>query len=210
MPRLARTIISPSFEIEDAGPSPVCGVDEAGRGPLAGPVVAAAVILDRQIVPDGIGDSKTLTASQREAVFRDILRHAEVGFAYVSASEIDRLNIRRATLLAMRRAVAALPRRPAMVLVDGRDTPPGLMQPARAVVGGDALSLSIGAASIVAKVMRDRVMREIDRQDGRYGFARHMGYPTVEHRLALERHGPSPYHRMTFGPLKSWRANGGP
>ncbi len=183
---------------------PVCGVDEAGRGPLAGPVVAAAVILNRNIVPEGIGDSKALTAAQREKVFREILSVADVSFAFASAREIDRLNIRRATLLAMRRAVAALPVPPATVLIDGRDVPPGLVQPARAVIGGDALSLSIGAASIVAKVMRDRAMQRLEAQDARYGFGRHMGYPTVEHRRAIEHHGPSPHHRMTFGPLKDW------
>lgn len=203
MPRSSIRPAPSTLLLEREALQPVCGVDEAGRGPLAGPVMAAAVILDSANVPDGIGDSKALTAVERERVFGEILIWCDVSVASLSAAEIDRLNIRRATLTAMRRAVQGLARRPAMALIDGRDIPPDLTLPARAVIGGDALSLSIGAASIVAKVLRDRMMIRLDQQDPRYGFAGHMGYPTPSHRAAILTHGASRHHRMTFGLLKS-------
>lgn len=209
MTRTPRSRTIPDLALEFEFDGLVCGVDEAGRGPLAGPVVAAAVILDPARLPDGIDDSKVLTAERRERAFADILRCADVAFAFASSREIDALNIRRATLLAMRRAVCALAVAPNAVLVDGRDVPPGLSQATRAVIGGDGLSLSIGAASIVAKVVRDRVMRRLDAEDPRYGFSRHMGYPTADHRAAIERHGPSRHHRMTFGMLKATRLPNG-
>lgn len=178
----------------------VAGVDEAGRGPLAGPVSAAAVVLDPADVPDGIDDSKALTPARREALFAAIAARAVgIGIGFATAAEIDVLDIRQATFLAMRRASRALPVAPDHLMIDGRDLPPGLPCPASALVGGDALSLSIAAASIVAKVVRDRLMVRLDGLHPGYGFAVHKGYPTAAHRAALERHGPSPVHRLTFG-----------
>lgn len=185
-----------------AGTLRVAGIDEAGRGPLAGPVVAAAVVLRDGFVPPGLDDSKTLAAAERERLFDLILSHAEVGVGSASATEIDRVNIRQATFLAMRRAVFALPAPADHALIDGRDVPAGLPCAATAIVGGDGLSLSIAAASIVAKVVRDRMMTRLCEADPRYGHGRHMGYPTPAHRAALAEHGPSPHHRMTFGPVR--------
>ncbi|WP_232845808.1 ribonuclease HII [Aurantimonas marina] len=181
----------------------IAGIDEAGRGPLAGPVVAAAVVLDRNRLPDGLDDSKKLDAAQRERLFVEVLASAQVGIASASAAEIDRFNIRGATLIAMRRALHALPQAPCHVLVDGRDIPPLLRCPGTAVISGDALSLSIAAASIVAKVTRDRIMRRACRAYAGYGFSRHMGYGTPEHLAAIVRLGPSPLHRMSFRPLRA-------
>ncbi|MBO0661661.1 ribonuclease HII [Jiella sp. MQZ9-1] len=180
----------------------VAGVDEAGRGPLAGPVTAAAVILDPDDIPDGLDDSKALKASRREALFAEILAKAWVAVSFASPAEIDRLNIRGATLLAMRRAVAALETTPDHALIDGRDVPPGLVCEAAAVIGGDAASQSIAAASIVAKVLRDRLMRRACLAFPGYGFSQHMGYGTAAHLEAIARLGPSPLHRMSFSPLK--------
>lgn len=180
----------------------VAGVDEAGRGPLAGPVTAAAVILDPDDIPDGLDDSKALTAERREELFGQIVAKATVASACASAAEIDRFNIRGATLIAMRRAVAALGVAPEYVLVDGRDVPPGCACQASAVIGGDAASLSIAAASIVAKVVRDRMMRRACLAFPGYGFSKHMGYGTAAHLAAIAALGPSPLHRMTFAPLK--------
>ena len=160
----------------------VAGVDEAGRGPIAGPVVAACVVLPPRHTLTGIADSKQLTPAQREALYDAITRHAlawAIGLA--SPREIERYNILQASLLAMRRAVLALPIPPQRVLVDGKHAIPNLPLPQQAVVGGDALEESIAAASIVAKVARDRIMRELDRLYPRYGFAQHKGYPTPLH-----------------------------
>ena len=179
----------------------VAGVDEAGRGPLAGPVVAAAVILDQRQPIKGLADSKKLTALRREKLFDEIRAKALCcSIAQASVEEIDRLNILQATLLAMRRAVAKLPRTPDHALVDGNQPPP-LACPVRCVVGGDGLSFSIAGASIIAKVLRDRAMRRLDPRWPAYGFARHAGYPTAAHREALARLGPSPHHRRGFGPV---------
>jgi ribonuclease HII len=195
----------PSFEIEDTalreGHRVVAGVDEVGRGPLAGPVVAAAVILDPTRIPDGVDDSKVLTADQRAVLFEAILECAEVGIASVAPADIDRIDIRQAGLLAMRRAVAALPRQPCIALIDGND-PPALDCAARTVVGGDGLSLSIAAASIVAKVFRDALMRRLEQVHPGYGLAVHKGYATKGHIEALMRLGPSPVHRMSFAPVR--------
>jgi ribonuclease HII len=181
---------------------PVAGVDEAGRGPLAGPVAAAAVVLDPTRLPRGLDDSKKLSPEERERLFEVVMARAlAVGFALASAAEIDRLNIRRATHLAMRRALAALALTPAHALVDGNDLPDGLLCSGRTIIGGDALSMSIAAASIVAKVTRDRLMRRIGLRAPQYGFERHMGYCTRQHLAALRAHGPSQFHRMSFAPL---------
>ncbi len=187
-----------------AGIWPVAGVDEAGRGPLAGPVAAAAVILDPDDIPDGIDDSKALTAEVREALFASIVGRAlAVGIAFASTAEIDALNIRQATFLAMGRALAALAVTPAHALVDGSDVPPALACPARAVVKGDATSLSIAAASILAKVSRDRLMRRLCARYPAYGFSQHKGYGTRRHRAALAEHGPCPAHRRSFSPVRA-------
>ncbi len=185
---------------------PLAGVDEVGRGPLAGPVVAAAVILDPQAVPEGLDDSKNLTPARRDELFALIAESAlAIGIASATAAEIDTINIRQATLLAMRRAVAALALPPAFVLVDGND-PPTLACPAESVIGGDAQIASIAAASIVAKVTRDAMMARLCARYPAYGFSLHAGYGTPRHRAALQAHGPCPEHRYSFAPVKGvWR-----
>lgn len=196
----------PDFEFERAlmarGIVNVAGVDEAGRGPLAGPVAAAAVILCPSNLPDGLDDSKKLSAGTRERLFDVIMAKAlAVGISLASVEEIDRLNIRAASLLAMRRAIAALALAPAHVLVDGNVIPPGLVCGAEAIVSGDSRCLSIAAASIIAKVTRDRLMDNLDRALPLYGFARHAGYPTALHREALASHGVTSFHRLSFRPV---------
>ena len=193
----------PDYALEAQSPAPVCGVDEAGRGPWAGPVSAAAVILDPDRIPPGLDDSKALTERRREALEPEIKAAAvawAVGFATVE--EIDALNILRATGLAMRRAVEALAIRPAFILVDGSyrfDLP----APVRPVVRGDSLSVSIAAASILAKTARDRVMLDLDREWPDYGFAAHKGYHAPRHVEALQRLGPCPAHRRSFAPIRA-------
>ena len=178
----------------------VCGTDEAGRGPLAGPVVAAAVVLPEGATIPGLDDSKKLTEKKREALYDVILREAAAyGIAESSPEEIDRINILAASLLAMRRAVEQVRRtiEPDIVLVDGnRPTEFGI--PCRTVVKGDGISQSIAAASVLAKVTRDRLMTELDLRYPAYGFAGHKGYPTKEHKLAVYEFGPSPVHRRSF------------
>jgi ribonuclease HII len=182
----------------------IAGVDEAGRGPLAGPVVAAAVILDPENIPAGLDDSKRLSESQRNTAFEAILSQASaISFALLPPAEIDRLNIRGATLEAMRRAVAGLNIAPDLVLVDGRDIPHGLPCAAHAIIGGDATEAVISAASIVAKVMRDRLMTRLGDHFPAYGFAIHKGYGTLRHRLAISQTGGSPHHRQSFAPFKN-------
>jgi ribonuclease HII len=196
----------PDFVMESAarkrGLWPVAGTDEAGRGPLAGPVVAAAVILDPDNIPDGLNDSKQLSAARREALFALIMQTATVSVASSSSRRIDVIDIRKASLDAMRRAVAGLGVVPRLVLADGRDVPPGLCCEGQAVIKGDARSLSIAAASIVAKVMRDRMMARAEATFPGYGFAVHAGYATEIHRRAIESIGPCRLHRMSFRPLK--------
>jgi len=178
---------------------PLCGVDEAGRGPLAGPVVAAAVILK----PDSdlrklVRDSKKLSHARREQLHALIIAEASVGVAFVSPEEIDRINILNAAMLAMRQAVEQLDAKPRVTLIDGNRTPAGMDGDVRAVVKGDQSEASISAASIIAKVERDRYMLEIDSRYPEYGFARHKGYPTADHYAALNKLGPTPIHRRTF------------
>ncbi|MDR6756202.1 ribonuclease HII [Mycoplana sp. BE70] len=185
-----------------AGQWPVAGADEAGRGPLAGPVVAAAVILDPERIPDGLHDSKQLTAAKREALFAEILATAMVSVASSSARRIDRTDIRKASLDAMRRAVFGLPARPGLVLTDGLDVPPGLACAGKAVVKGDARVLSIAAASIIAKVVRDRMMTCAESTFPGYGFDAHAGYATERHRSAIGEFGPCTLHRMSFRPFR--------
>ena len=178
----------------------VCGVDEVGRGPLAGPVVAAAVILTSPLA--GIRDSKMLSAGVRQELAERIRVVAPFAVAAASAAEIDRLNVLQASLLAMRRAVARLPIRPDLVLVDGNQDP-RLDLPTRLIIGGDALEPAIGAASIVAKVLRDSLMQRLARRHPGYGFERNVGYGTPQHRAALLRLGPSPHHRRSFAPCRA-------
>jgi ribonuclease HII len=200
--------LRPDFATErralESGLWPVAGLDEAGRGPLAGPVVAAAVILDPARIPDGLDDSKRLDATRCEELFQAILETAQgVSVASVAADGIDRMNILRASLEAMRRACCGLPLKPRLALVDGRDVPPGLACEARALVKGDQRSQSIAAASIVAKVVRDRTMSACGQVHAGYGFEIHMGYATVRHRQAIGTHGALPrIHRVTFGMLR--------
>ena len=183
------------------GLAPVCGIDEAGRGPLAGPVVAAAVVLDAASIPEGLDDSKKLTAAARERLAEHIRACARVGIGIASAAEIDALNIHHATLLAMRRAFDALPGpAPAFAFIDGKFCP-ALPCEAEPVVKGDASVLSIAAASIIAKVERDALLAELHERFPQYGFAQHKGYPTKAHIEALQRHGPCPEHRRSFRPV---------
>jgi ribonuclease HII len=193
-------MLAPSFKLERPHPTPVVGVDEAGRGPLAGPVVAAAVILNRRKIPKGIDDSKKLCAKRREDLCGELRLVAQVGVGIASVEEIDGINIFQATMLAMARAVDALSVVPAMVLVDGNALPKWT-HPSTAIVSGDALCLSIAAASIVAKHERDCIMIEHDRAHPGYGWATNKGYGTPEHRDALARLGPTPLHRRSFAPV---------
>jgi ribonuclease HII len=201
---LKEPILRPSFRRErralNAGIFPVAGCDEAGRGPLAGPVVAAAVILDPARIPRGLNDSKKLDAEAREALYEKIVATAQVSVAFGSIERIDRDNILRASLWALARAVKALPVRPKMVFVDG-NMKIDCGCDCEAVVSGDALVLSVAAASIVAKVTRDRLMGRIGLAYPGYGFERHMGYSVPEHCAALKRLGPTPHHRRSFAPV---------
>ena len=194
----------PDFSIEQAlSTRPVAGIDEAGRGPWAGPVVAAAVMFQSPIRMDGLNDSKLVTPTRRTALYEQIMTHCLVGIGHAEAQEIDALNIWRATERAMQRAVEALPCPPAFVLVDGNRVPDGLPCPARAVIGGDGVSASIAAASIIAKVTRDRWMVEYAARYPEYGFDRHAGYGTAQHREALASHGICPIHRRSFAPIRA-------
>lgn len=197
--------LGPSFELEAAelalGRGPIAGVDEAGRGPWAGPVVAAAVILDPSSIPEGLDDSKALTPQARDLLYDQIVASAEVGVAVADVERIDRDNILAATLWAMAEAVAAVGRQPGLVIVDGNRLPM-LKVPARAIVKGDARCVSIAAASIVAKVTRDRAMVALARDYPGYGFERHKGYGVREHQVALTRLGVTPHHRRSFKPVQ--------
>ena len=195
----------PDFREEDLcierGAVLVAGVDEAGRGPLAGPVVAAAVVLDRGRLPVGLDDSKKLGLKARERLFDEIMELAEVGVGLASVGEIDALNILYASHLAMERAVAALAGPADHALIDGNMVPKGLVCPATALVKGDGRSLSIAAASIIAKVARDRIMVDLAQQFPGYGWEKNAGYPTKAHKEALERLGVTPHHRRSFKPV---------
>lgn len=187
----------------------ICGVDEAGRGPLCGAVVTAAVILDPARPIEGLADSKKLSEKKRDAL-QAIIKERALAWAIAEASveEIDRLNILHATMLAMRRAVEALKVVPTEVLIDGNRVPTGLTMAARAIVKGDALEPAISAASILAKTHRDAMLVEMDRRYPQYGFAAHKGYPTAAHLEALARYGVTPEHRRSFGPVANLLAQG--
>lgn len=197
--------MSPDFTLETEliarGATRVAGVDEVGRGPLAGPVTAAAVVLDPGLIPPGLNDCKVLSAGRREALLSALVTCAEIGLGHASVAEIDEVNILRASHLAMRRAVAALASPPDHVLVDGNMIPRGLRLPSTALVKGDCRSLSIAAASIVAKVTRDRIMVDLAQQFPLYGWETNMGYPSPAHKAALLRNGATPHHRRSFKPV---------
>ena len=179
----------------------IAGVDEVGRGPLAGPVTAAAVVLDLEVVCEGLNDSKKLTARRRDFLTEQINESAEGSIAHASVEEIDAINILQASHLAMERAIAALSPKPDFVLIDGHIRPRGLRLPCRTVVRGDAISVSIAAASIVAKTCRDRLMVDLAQQHPGYGWETNAGYPTKSHRLALQNLGVTPHHRRSFKPV---------
>lgn len=199
-----RPVFDGELRLMRHGANYVVGVDEVGRGPLAGPVVAAAVILDKRKIPQGLDDSKRLSPAERERLYQEILCCAlAVGLSGLCAHSIDGSDIRKASLEAMRRAVMALAIKPCHALIDGRDIPPGLPCPADAWVKGDRRSVSIAAASIVAKVVRDRMMAKAGELYPAYGFEKHAGYATVVHRRAIEDHGPiKALHRYSFAPIK--------
>lgn len=200
----------PDFTLERSIAGPVAGVDEVGRGPLAGPVHAAAVILDPARLPPGLDDSKKMSETRRDKAFDAIMASAiAVGIGVASVEEIDRINILAATMLAMRRAVERLTIRPVHALVDGNKVP-ALPCPAEAIVKGDSKVLSIAAASIIAKVTRDRFMSELDAACPGYGWARNKGYGTADHMAALARLGPSMHHRTSFAPIAQLRQAIGP
>jgi len=196
---------SPDFSLETSaltsGATRVAGVDEVGRGPLAGPVTAAAVILNPDDIPGGLNDSKALTAKRRDMLFAEIMARAVVSIAHASVAEIDEINILRASHLAMERAVAGLGLAPDHLLIDGNLLPRGLTIRAEAVVKGDGRSLSIAAASIVAKVTRDRIMVDLAQQHPGYGWETNAGYPSKSHISALQELGVTPHHRRSFKPV---------
>jgi ribonuclease HII len=194
-----------TFELEaielELGGGPIAGVDESGRGPLAGPVVAAAVVLDPAFIPDGIADCKALDAKARQSVYQAILATAQIGIGIASVERIDVDNIHNASMWAMGQAVLRLEEPPRLVIVDGNKAP-RLGCTTRAIAKGDAKCLSIAAASIVAKVARDAMMAELARDYPHYGFDRHKGYGTREHHAAIARHGVTPHHRRSFRPVQ--------
>jgi ribonuclease HII len=179
----------------------IAGVDEVGRGPIAGPVTAAAVILDPARIPEGLNDSKKLGEKRREALCAALVDCAQVSVAHATVAEIDEINILRASHLAMERAIAGLEPAPDLALIDGNLIPRGLTVPARAIIKGDAASLSIAAASIVAKTRRDQLMRDLAQQFPGYGWERNAGYPSKSHKAALLNLGVTPHHRRSFKPV---------
>jgi ribonuclease HII len=203
--KIADSRIRPTFELESAehslGSRPIAGVDEAGRGPWAGPVVAAAVILDPEKIPANIDDSKALDEDSRAYLYRRIMKVAIVAVGIAEVDRIDRDNILGATLWAMAQAISQLAEIPKLVLVDGNKAPRVAMQ-TRTIIKGDAKCLSIAAASIIAKVTRDRIMRQMARDYPGYGFERHKGYGTPEHQSAIDKLGVSPLHRRSFKPVQ--------
>lgn len=181
----------------------IAGVDEAGRGPLAGPVIAAAAAFREMPFLPFVNDSKLLGPDERKTLLSWIEKTCHIGIGQATHEEIDRLNIHRASLLAMARAVEALPVKPGFLLIDGRFIIPGLSMPQRSLIQGDRISFSVACASIAAKVTRDRIMEDLHLHYPHYGFAHHMGYPTKEHRKALEIHGPCAFHRKSYGPVRA-------
>ncbi|MEZ5919039.1 MAG: ribonuclease HII [Alphaproteobacteria bacterium] len=202
-----RTVSGPNFSLEDGLLGPVCGIDEAGRGPLAGPVVAACVHIPKDVrvfeFIKYINDSKKLTDKKREFLFEEITKHCSYGIAHCTPYEIDEMNILQASLTAMERAYRLMPQKAEHALIDGNKIPKNLPCVSTPVVKGDARSVSIAAASILAKVTRDRIMRTLAQDHPHYGWDRNAGYPTAEHRTALALHGPTEHHRRSFGPVNA-------
>ncbi len=203
MPRHNTPTLDCEQDLWQSGFNAIAGVDEAGRGPLAGPVVAAACILPKGITFDGVDDSKKLTHNARQKLYNQLTAHPKVQWAtgVVSNDEIDRINILQAALLAMHYAIEALPKKPDFILVDGRDAPPVKLA-TKPIIGGDAISHTIACASILAKVCRDAMMLKYHITYPQYGFDRHKGYATKAHLEALRIHGPCPIHRKSFAPIK--------
>lgn len=191
----------PNYNFEKESAQPVCGIDEVGRGPWAGPVMACAVILNPADIPAGLNDSKKLSAARRATLFEAIMASAQVGIGVASVAEIDQINILQATFLAMRRAIASLATEPAFALIDGNKIPPGLPCEARAIVKGDSRSVSIAAASIIAKVTRDQLMCDLSATHPGYGWETNMGYGTKAHQEGLAKLGITPHHRRSFKPI---------
>lgn len=194
----------PTFELEEKFQGIVAGVDEAGRGPWAGPVVAAAVILNREIYPAGINDSKKLTKEKRERLFQELINVCDFGVGIVSETIIDQINILQATKLAMRNAVLELVRRPSLILVDGNQKFEAQDIEVVPVIKGDSKSLSIAAASIIAKVTRDKIMEDLDGEFPEYGWMDNAGYGTAKHIEAIEKYGICKYHRKSYAPIKKF------
>jgi ribonuclease HII len=194
----------PNFELEEKYEGIIAGVDEAGRGPWAGPVVAAAVILNRAFCPEGLDDSKKLSKQKREKLFNEIINVADFGIGIVGESVIDQINILEATKLAMKDAVMDLLRRPQIVLVDGNQKFDVQHMEIIPIVKGDSKSLSIAAASIIAKVTRDRIMEDLSNEFPEYSWEENAGYGTAKHIAAIERHGICKYHRKSFAPIKKY------
>lgn len=193
--------MGPDFELERALGGIVAGVDEVGRGPWAGPVTACAVVLDPLRIPEGLNDSKKLSEARRDALALAVLEVADVSLGWASVEEIDAINIRQATFLAMTRAIAGLKSAPTHALIDGNAVPPGLPCPATCVIKGDGRSVSIAAASIVAKVRRDASMKELAVMHPGYGWETNMGYGTAKHTAGLHHLGVTPHHRRSFAPI---------
>ncbi|MEC7964786.1 MAG: ribonuclease HII [Pseudomonadota bacterium] len=202
---MSKTKLIPDFSFEQQahaqGYLRVAGVDEVGRGPLAGPVTAAAVVLDPTRIPDGLNDSKQLSAKRRAALLEEVLQHADVCVAHASVAEIDEHNILRASHIAMLRAVQGLKHPADFALIDGNMVPRGLNIPAETVVKGDARSVSIAAASIAAKIARDEIMQQLGAEFPGYGWETNAGYPTATHKAALTQLGVTPHHRRSFKPV---------
>lgn len=202
---MSKTKLIPDFSFEQQahaqGYLRVAGVDEVGRGPLAGPVTAAAVVLDPTRIPDGLNDSKQLSAKRRAALLEEVLQHADVCVAHASVAEIDEHNILRASHIAMLRAVQGLKHPADFALIDGNMVPRGLNIPAETVVKGDARSVSIAAASIAAKIARDEIMQQLGAEFPGYGWETNAGYPTATHKAALAQLGVTPHHRRSFKPV---------
>lgn len=197
----------PTLEFElGAGVTPICGIDEAGRGPLAGPVIAAAVILNPDDFPEGLNDSKKLSERRREELYEALLETAEIGVGLADVEEIDTVNILQASLLAMSRACEALPTEARFALIDGIHAP-DVACPTECIKGGDGKSLSIAAASIVAKVARDRYMRALAMDYPEYGWEQNKGYGSAQHLSALRKFGPTPHHRVSFAPVRAVSGN---
>lgn len=202
---MSKSKLIPDFSFEQQahaqGYLRVAGVDEVGRGPLAGPVTAAAVVLDPTRIPDGLNDSKQLSAKRRAALLEEVLQHADVCVAHASVAEIDEHNILRASHIAMLRAVQGLKHPADFALIDGNMVPRGLNIPAETVVKGDARSVSIAAASIAAKIARDEIMQQLGAEFPGYGWETNAGYPTATHKAALTQLGVTPHHRRSFKPV---------